>query len=134
MTNGTVVPVWVVVVATSSGGLFGSYGWKAPSTDERYWYSYVGACSHFGSFEPFSQVHGLTCGPEIAGPPFAWSTSVIRAVRRPGADALRTFEPTRRPVSSPSKRPFGRRAKLLVTSWPRRRTVTFEALRPLVRP
>ena len=36
--NGTVSPVWVVVVATSDGGLSGSYSLNWPVVDDLYEY------------------------------------------------------------------------------------------------
>src|SRR5439155_22578253 len=74
---------------------------------------------------------GLTCGPEKTGPPLAWSMIVSLAVRRPAAEAVSLFLPTFRPVTRPSNRWVGRILNSPVMLWPRRRTVTFEALRPL---
>src|SRR4051794_12597110 len=116
--NGTVWPVWVFVEATSPGGFLGSYGCSPPSTDDLYWYSKVAGFSHFGFFEPLLQTHGLTCGPARTGPPPAWLTIVALAVRRlprTRAVAFTTLRPTRSPLTTPSKRPLARRAKLRVT-------------------
>src|SRR3954470_12923012 len=119
MTKGTVAPVCVVVVATSPGGLFGSYGCIPPSVDDLYSYSYVAGLPHFGFFDSLLQTHGWTCGPDSTGPPLAWFTIVTFAPRRlplrPRSVARRTVRPTRRPVTSPSTCPFWRTAKRRVT-------------------
>src|SRR5438067_8207081 len=98
---GTVVPLSVVVVATSGGGLLGSYAENAPVTDDLYSYSYFVGALHCGSFDLFWQSHGWTCGPEKTGPPFAWSTSVWLA-RPPVAVAVSRLAPSCSPVTRPS--------------------------------
>src|SRR3954465_4595599 len=110
--NGTVCPFWVFVEARSPGGFLGSYGWSPPSTDDLYWYSKVAGFSHFGRFDPLLQTHGLTCGPEMTGPPLAGLTMVALAVRRlprTRTVAFATLRPIRSPVTTPSKRPLARR-------------------------
>src|SRR5438128_4667767 len=132
MMKGTVVPVCVCVVVVSPGGCFGSHDRK-PELEVMHLYLKVVALSHFALFDLFWQTHGLTCGPEKTGPPLAWSMIVSLAVRRPGAEAVSLFLPTFRPVTRPSNKWVGRILNSPVMLCPRRRTVTFEALRPLGR-
>src|SRR3954465_5461188 len=103
MTKGTVAPVRVVGVATSPGGLFGSYGCIPPSVEDLYSYSYVAGLSHFGFFDSLLQPQGGPCAPDSAAPPLAWFTIVTFAPRRlplrPRSVARRTVRPTRRPVT-----------------------------------
>jgi hypothetical protein len=121
-TNGTVTPRSVVVVATSPGGLAGSYDWNCPVAEDLYMYVYfVGAlhCASRGGPNPAATVphtHGCTCAPANTGPPTGWFVIVIRVLDPSGRRALSTFGPAARPVTSPSKRPSGRRANAEVTS------------------
>src|SRR5512135_3874918 len=103
MMNGTVAPVWVVVVAMSEGcAPFGSYDWNVPVTEDLYSYAYVVGALHCGSLEPFVHSHGCTCGPDRTGPPIGWLTIVTAPVRCPAMAALSTAGPLGSPVSSPS--------------------------------
>src|SRR3954452_246501 len=115
MMNGTVLPWSVVVVATSAGGLFGSYGWRPPAVD-MYWNSYVGGWLHCASMAVGWHFHGCTCGPEKTGPPFGWLVIVTAAPRPEGSSACSSLRPSASPVTSPSKRPLSRTANALVTS------------------
>ena len=64
-------------------------------------------------------------GPEKTGPPFGWLTIVTLSRARAGQRRrAATLSPSARPVTRPSKRPFGRSAKALVTSRPPAVTVT----------
>src|SRR4051794_16434754 len=98
---GAVTPWSVVVVATSDGGLFGSYAENCPVTDDLYSYWYVVGALHCGSLDPFWHTHGWTCGPVNTGPPIGWLAMVTCALA-PGAVARRTLGPLARPVTRPS--------------------------------
>src|SRR3954454_14955875 len=113
--NGTVLPSSVVVVATSDGGFFGSYGWKPPLVD-MYVSSYLTGSLHWSSVAVAWHFHGLTCGPAKTGPPFGWFVMVMAAPLPDGSRAFSVLRRSASPVTSPSKRPFSRTAKALVTS------------------
>src|SRR5689334_6036866 len=99
MMNGTVTPWSVVVVATSDGGLFGSYAFSEPSVD-MYWKAYDAGSLHCLSLAVAWHVHGWICGPEKTGPPFGWLVITTVAVW-PLARATSEFGPRRIPVTSP---------------------------------
>src|SRR5581483_1556016 len=128
MMYGTVLPLSVVVVATSDGGWSGSYGLYSPGFVPLGWYRYeifVGALhwASCGGPSPFSavvQIHGWTCGPANTGPPFGWLVIVRRAPRPSGSRASSTFLPTRKPSTRPTSRPALSGEKSAVTSRPRR--------------
>ena len=74
-----------------------------------------------------AQIHGCSCAPEKIGPPREWLVMVSRADVLPGGrfdvgagstTACTSFGPSASPVSRPEKRPSGRTANALVTSWP----------------
>src|SRR3954451_19123481 len=68
----------------------------------RYFSSYLGFWSHFGSFAPgFLHVHGLICGPAKTGPPIGWFVTHSRAARPLRTRAVSVLLPTRRPLTSP---------------------------------
>src|SRR3954454_21354222 len=113
--NGTVLPWSVVVVATSDGGFFWSYGLKPPAVD-MYVSSYLTGSLHCSSVAVAWHFHGLTCGPEKTGPPFGWFVIVIAAPLPDGSSAFSVLRPSASPDTRPSSRPFSRTAKPLVMS------------------
>src|SRR4051794_9054867 len=116
--NGTVRPSWVVVVATSLGGFFGSYSAKLPLPLWTYWKSYSVGWLHCASVAPGSHGHGCSCGPEKTGPPLGWFVTTSLAPLPPGSRAISALRPRGRPLTRPSRAPAPRGANALVTSRP----------------
>lgn len=135
---GTRCPALVVVQARSAGRVsFAGSGANLPAVVRYTWSTRVAieqSASVGGpSLSPVtvvnaavSQMNGCSCGPENTGPVTGWSSRTSRALPVPGAVAVSTLRPARKPVTSPSSaRPASTRRRLPVTSVPSRSTRTF---------